>query len=458
MQYRKPSLFRRLLLGFAGVLITVTLIALANVVYEAKSTQRWRTEVENDAHAREALLNFSAIADDRTKLVATAVRIEEMRAYMFQRLGYLSHVRLRLWKDGVLLYNSAPLLPDVLPAYATREADRAGSWVRSVVADRATGLVVERCHEVDDEWMLSLTSLNLLTSSSVFSLPLLLIPAWIIVGIGLRPLRRLAALIEGRDEFDLTPLPDSKYRELSPLVAAINSLLVRLAHRIEREHIFIADAAHELKTPLAVIQLNAQLILKRCDAEMRDSCAVAAAGLNEGIGRASHMVHQLLAFERAVTESDVAPVTEMELNAFIQGRLAAAVPLALARGIELEFDAQCTHVQSLHAESMAALLDNLISNAIKYSPHDSCIAVTLARTGSGHRMTILDQGPGIPAALRQRVFERFYRIPGEEACGSGLGLAIAEYAARRNAATITLADGVGMRGLCVRVDFPLAPA
>lgn len=441
------------MIGFAGVLTAVTLVALAYVVYDAKATQRWRTQIENAAHAREALLYLAPLAAQPDQLRRAAAAMETVRVQMFRALDYHSRVRLRVWKDRVLVYNSAPRLPLVLPAYGTRDAIVANSWVNSIERDVDSGLVIDRSHEVDDEWMLSLSGLNVLMSSTIFSLPLLLLPAWLIVGIGLRPLRSIAALIEQRDEFDLTALPESKYRELSPLVVAINRLLARLKQRIEREHEFITDAAHELKTPLAAIQINAHLILSRCDVASRLRCAEAADGLAGGVIRASHMVHQLLALERANTESNDAPLVEMALSGFLRDRMAALAPMAMARGIEIEFDTDATYVQRLHVESMAALFDNLLSNAIKYSFAQGRITVRLDATAGRQRLAITDEGPGIDPLLYQKVFERFYRIPGQQELGSGLGLAIAERAAKRNNARITLSNGAGGKGLSVMVDF-----
>jgi len=454
MNYRQPSIFRRLMIGFASMVTLVSLVSFAYVVSEAKATQRWRTQEENSAHAREALAHLVLLAADRPALLGAAAQLEAVRANMFKALDYRSRVRMRLWAQGALIYNSAPALPEQLPVYGSAAAQHASSWVTTVVRDGVTGLTIERSHEVDDEWMFSLSALNVLMSSTIFSLPLLLLPALFIVGIGLRPLRRIATVIEQRDEFDLTALPDSQYRELSPLVTAINRLLGRLGQRIAREHAFITDAAHELKTPLAAIQLNADLILSRCDASTRERTASAAEGLRFGVERASHMVHQLLAFERASTESNSIPLQMMELESFIRDRIAIMAPLAVAREIEIEFVAGSAPARPLHLESMAALFDNLLSNAIKYSPDSASIAVALTQHNGHQRLTITDQGPGIAAGLYQRVFERFYRLPGQLEAGSGLGLAIALAAANRNGASIALAAGPFGKGLCVTVDLP----
>lgn len=451
-RYNQSSLFRRLMIGFAGVLLTVALGGLAYVFYDAKATQRMRTASENAAHAREVMLHMTEIADAPDKMRAAAASLETVRARMFKDLDYHSRVRLRIFRNGELLYNSEPGLPAELPAYSARRADGANGWVQWVERDDKAGLVVERSHEVDDEWMLSISGVSFLLSSTIFSLPLLLLPAWLIVGIGLRPLRSIAELIEQRDDFDLTALPESKYRELSPLVTAINRLLARLSHRIEREHEFVTDAAHELKTPLAAIQINAHVLVSRCDEETRQRCAGAVEGLHNGVSRATHMVHQLLALERANSEASSEPLQATELGAFIRDRMADVAPLAMERDIDIEFHADAPCTMPIHVESMAALLDNLIGNAIKYSSARARVVVRL----EGARLTIADQGPGIDPKLHDKVFERFYRIAGQTESGSGLGLAIAASAALRNKATISLANGPDGRGLTVSVAF--APA
>jgi two-component system sensor histidine kinase QseC len=441
------------MLGFSVVTVIVFLLGLAYVLQDARITQRNRTAAENRAHAREAMLHLRLLAGRPAELVAAARELEATRVRMFQTLDYHSKVRLRVWRNGALLYDSLPGLPDVLKNPDQARLLRENGWVSSREDDAATGLALERSHEVDDLWMLSMSGISFLASSTVFSLPLLLLPAWLIVGIGLRPLREIAAAIEQRAVSDLTALPASKYRELSPLVDAINRLMKRLSERIEREHQFLTDAAHELKTPLVAVQINAHVLLSRCDAETRARSQEAAHGLRDGVERATRMVHQLLALERTQTEPAQAPLPPLELGTLVRDRLAAAVPLALQRGIEIEFQADAECHLPLHVESIAALVDNLVSNAIKYSPEGGIIDVQLRPESGGCRLSITDQGPGIAPGLRRKVFERFYRIPGQDQPGSGLGLAIAERAADRNRGAIRLDGGADGRGLRVTVDF-----
>ncbi len=441
------------MLGFSVVIVIVFLLGFAYVLQDARITQRTRTAAENRAHAREALLHLALLADRPAQLAAAARELETVRKQMFDTLDYHSKVRLRVWRHGTLLYDSMPGLPAVLKKPDQVRPLRENGWVTSHEADPASGLTLERSHEVDDLWMLSMSGISFLASSTVFSLPLLLLPAWLIVGIGLRPLREIAAAIEQRAVSDLTALPASKYRELSPLVDAINRLMKRLSERIEREHQFLTDAAHELKTPLAAVQLNAHVLVSRCTPDTQARAQDAVAGLRDGVDRATRMVHQLLALERTQLDPAPAPLPPLELGTLVRDRLAQAVPLALQRGIEIEFQADAECHLPLHVESIAALVDNLVSNAIKYSPENGSIAVELAPTADGCRLCITDQGPGIEPGLRRKVFERFYRIPGQDQPGSGLGLAIAERAAERNRGAIRLDGGADGAGLRVTVDF-----
>lgn len=177
----------------------------------------------------------------------------------------------------------------------------------------------------------------------------------------------MVSSIAQRSDADLTPLPDSPYRELSPLVDSINGLMARLSQRIEHEHEFLTGAAHELKTPLAAIQINAHVLLSRAGSEIAERCAEPAAGLRaglrSGVARATHTVHQLLALERARAEPQLDhPCPLTDVAGFVRDRVAAAAHLAVQRNIEIEFHADADGSLPLHLESMASAVDNLIMN------------------------------------------------------------------------------------------------
>lgn len=481
---RPLSLYRRLMAGFSAVILGVALLGLVWVVFDANAKQRLRTASENRAHAREMMMQLVLLAPTPERIAPAVQALEAVRERMFRELDYHSHVRVRVWQHGRLLINTQPALPELLPAEGSPSVGHVNTWVTQVERDPPTGIVVERSHEVDDHWMLTIDGVTFLLSSSVFSLPFLLLPAWLIVGIGLRPLRQFAQAIAQRADADLTPLPPSPYRELSPLVQAINQLMARLRQRIEHEHEFLSDAAHELKTPLAAIRIHAHLLQSRPGAEAGEGSVSAAgtytdtgtsagsgsterdaptraardaqvqAGLREAVERATHIVHQLLALERARAEPQAEALPVVALDTLVRDRLAAVAPLALQRDVELEFQAEAACERPAHVESLAALVDNLVINAIRYSPPGGRVSVHLGpRDGGGCRLQISDQGPGIPPAWRLKVFERFWRAPGQDQTGSGLGLAIAERAAARHGGVIRLGAPETGTGLVVQVDF-----
>jgi two-component system sensor histidine kinase QseC len=226
----------------------------------------------------------------------------------------------------------------------------------------------------------------------------------------------------------------------------------RLASRLAQEQAFLVDAAHQLKTPLAVIQANAEALSGELPAHRS---AEARQGLQAGLDRAVHAIHQLLAFGRSSADLASLNLQAFPLDDFVRQRMAFLGGRALAREVELEFESTANGAchTMLDPEAAASMLDNLLDNAIKYSPPGATVRVQLLRHDVGLLLRISDGGPGIPAAQRARVFERFYRIPGSDPPGSGLGLAIVEQAARRQGVGIHLAAGPNGSGLLVELRF-----
>jgi two-component system sensor histidine kinase QseC len=444
------------MLGFASVLLVIGLFGVASSLHEALSRQRDHTISENRIRAREIMLMLAPVSRQSDQLLATAHAVEALQRELFRDLAYLSHVRLRVWRDGVLVFNSAPELPDRLPEEAGVDRAVPNAWVRWTERNEQAGLVIERHHEVDDAWILTAAGARFLLTPFISNLLLLMLAAWLIVATGLRPLHDMAAMIALRSDADLSALPDSPYRELAPLVNALNGLMTRLGARIAREHEVLVDAAHELKTPLAAIQLNAHLLLSRAQAGNLAGSLEAGEHLRDGVTRATHNVHQMLALERLGADLTSTAAAWLAPEGFLRDRLAIAASLALQRDIDIELSscAACASCMLLaHRESLAAMLDNLVGNAIKYSPDGAAVLVGLARKGDLLLLTIRDQGPGIDPALHAKVFERFYRVPGQLQSGSGLGLAIARRAAARCEAGIRLASGPHGAGLNVTVEF-----
>ena len=450
---RPASLFRRLLLGFVLVMLAIWAAALVRIAYQAKVDQLRTTAIVNKGWTRQILLNVVSVAGDADEMRRIGAAIERLRLDMFAELGFQTNARTLVWKGRTLVYSSVPDVEAPYPLATGNAPGMPDGWAGWVERDAASSITVMRSEKINADWMFTPSAAGYLLTPLAYSLPFLLLPAWFIVRHGLRPLRSMVGAIETRSAADLAPLPESPYKELAPLTGAINHLMHRLTERLTREQEFLSDAAHELKTPLSVIQINAHLLAGSCASGATERIEQASEGLRDGVARATHTVHQLLAFERARSERGDAAAPPLDLLGLLRERLALAVPLASARGIEIELTAGTPVMLPLHRESMAALLDNVIGNAIKYTPDASRISARLACGPQGARLCIGDQGPGIAPELRRKVFERFYRIPGQDTAGSGLGLAIAERAAARNGATISIDDGEDGKGTLVTIAF-----
>lgn len=285
-------------------------------------------------------------------------------------------------------------------------------------------------------------------------LPLMAVAAAWIVTRAMRPLKGLTTQIEHRDAHSLTPLVAADLpAEVSPLVEELNRLLARLAGAFESQRAFIADAAHELRSPLTALSLHLQLLER---ARMEPDRERATLRLGEAIERATHLVGQLLTLAR--NEPDAPDLEQLPCALDDIARTAAAdvQPLADQRHILIQVDAPTPAMVKAEPEALRILARNLIDNAVRYSPEGSIVQVRVH--GTPPRQIVLevaDQGPGIPAADRSRAFARFYRAPGAAEGGSGLGLAIVKAIAQRHGAEVTLADGIP-RGLRVLVHFPIS--
>lgn len=273
------------------------------------------------------------------------------------------------------------------------------------------------------------------------------------VGRALAPLEQVRGEIGQRGALRLHALdsqgmPD----EVAPLVDTLNDLLVRLDKAMTGQRDFIADAAHELRTPLTAVKLQAQLARRAESAEEREA---ALGQLAEGVDRAAHLVEQLLGMARLEPEARQAAFRPVALDALIKQVVADFSAQAEANDIDLGVGACATLTLNGQAESLRIMLDNLIDNALRYSHRGDRIDVELGPQDGKALLTVRDTGPGIPAADRDRVFERFQRLAGAEIPGSGLGLAIVRQVAALHGGEVRLDDAPD-GGLLVEVSLPLA--
>ncbi|HKW83898.1 MAG TPA: ATP-binding protein [Burkholderiaceae bacterium] len=280
--------------------------------------------------------------------------------------------------------------------------------------------------------------------------PLLALAIWWIAAQTLAPLRRVAASLRERDEQSLQPLAtEGLPEEVAPLVSALNALLQRLAGSRDAQRAFVADAAHELRSPLTALKLQLQLLQRAPDANARDA---AIATLGEGIERAARLVEQLLALARSEPGAGAAAFERTDLSALVRRAVSDVVPLAHARGSTLELFAD-EQVDVLgDPAALSALARNLADNAVRYSPAGARVELRVGNDAGAPTLQVDDSGPGIPRDERGHVFDRFYRRASSTEPGTGLGLAIVRGVAERHGATVELGDSP-LGGLRVTVRF-----
>ncbi len=277
---------------------------------------------------------------------------------------------------------------------------------------------------------------------------------WFAVGRGLAPLARLARAVARRSEHDLSPLAERGPDEVAPLVAAINALMQRLGANIAAMHRFIDDASHQLRTPLASLKTHAELVVDERDERLREQMLLQ---LRRETLQTSRLAEQLLTLARAAPDAQATrgkgPVEFAALAAEVT---AEWVPRALAAGVDLGFENGAGEsVVRGDRMLLAEALGNLVDNAIRYAGPKARVTVRLVGNGRTVRVEVEDDGPGIPERERDRVLERFYRMPGSTAGGCGLGLAIVREIVRGHGGDIVLQSVPEGRGLSARIVLPL---
>lgn len=286
---------------------------------------------------------------------------------------------------------------------------------------------------------------------NVLLLTITLVLVYFGVRLGLRPLDTLGRQIDQRGGDDFSAVGEQGVPgEARPLIAAMNRLMARLESAGRAQQGFLSSAAHQLRTPLAGLQTQLELAAADLPPEARPRLQ----RLRESTGRLIHFTRQMLALARSSPEAVAATRFErLDLAELLEECASDSLDAALARGVELSFEpaqAAMSGVRWMLRELLANLVDNAIANA----PRGGQVIV---RCGSGDAawLEVEDDGPGIPEALRERVFERFYRAPGATPGGSGLGLAIVREVAGRHRGTLAVSEGAGGRGTLIRASFPV---
>ncbi|MGE0096868.1 MAG: ATP-binding protein [Hydrogenophaga sp.] len=291
----------------------------------------------------------------------------------------------------------------------------------------------------------------------VWIAPLLMLVAWAVVSISLAPVARVRGQVAARGADELAEvgeegLPD----EIRPLVQELNLLFGRVRQAFDAQKHFVAEAAHELRSPLAALRLQAQGLQRARDDATR---ALAVERLLAGIDRATRLVEQLLALAQQQSHRlEEAPARPVPLAAVAAQVVADAAPLAASRRVDLGLCKSEPEQVMAHAEPLRILLANLVDNALKYTPEGGTVDVAWRREGAQVVLVVEDSGPGISESDRDRVLDRFYRVPGTAATGSGLGLAIANAIAQLHGSALELDRSPRLGGLRIGLRLPVALA
>jgi two-component system OmpR family sensor kinase len=408
-----------------------------------------------------ALHQFGAILDQELIQIAQAVHLRED----WRDAGDVRIARedvafaVRAYDDGGKLYFESGL--PALPLEAPQTLDPGFTSVESVDGPWRvyTHVVPEGVVQVGQPEAVREALARELALNIVLPL-LLLVPVFgLLVGWvlrrGLAPLEHTSQSVGDRDASRLDAIPTGSVpRELLPLVEQINALLARLAVTLEAQRRFIADAAHELRSPVGALALQAQLAERTQHPAARRA---AFAELGRGIERTERLVQQLLDLARlepGVPAAGSATVDVARLAREVVGEFAAQ---ADARGVDLGAEAAEPARLAGNEAELRSLLANLVDNALRYAPRESQVTVKVGNAGAAVEIEVVDAGPGIPPAQRNRVLQRFQRLEGDGTSGSGLGLAIVRAIVERHRGEIVLADaspGGVPPGLAVRVTLP----
>jgi len=366
---------------------------------------------------------------------------------------YQRRLRFQIWQaDGRLLMRSknAPKTPLTAADGFSETRDRHGHWRHFSQWNEAHGLQVQvsENHHIRDE-LIGHIAWRLLWPA-LFGLPLIGLWVWLATRQGLASLDGIARQIASRAPHQLQALtPRAAPEEIRTMLDALNGLFQRVETALESERRFTADAAHELRTPLAALHAQLQVALRARDAAERDR---SLQQLQSGLTRAAHLVDQMLQLARLDPESGLPDPRPVDLARLAESVCADLGPQILAKHLDFELTADAPCLIDGQAEWLRVLIRNLVDNAIRYTPAGGRVRIALAPSNGQCRLSVADSGPGIPLAERTAVLGRFHRLDQSGETGSGLGLAIVSRIAELHGASLRL-DGAVDGGLAASVTW-----
>lgn len=443
----RQYLVRRLLVAVVGISLTAGIIA-------------WMTT----RHEVEELLNHNldqiahAIGQEQESLVALneANKLSTTRAIHspHRKFNGEDDFFIQIWQGEEEIYHSheLPTFPHATDDGFSQISYQGVPWYAYRL--RLEHVVVQVAQPLDMQHEMVEEMVPGMLVPLAIQIPILALLAWFIVGRGLQPLQAISTAISQRNPDLLEPLPSTQAPiEIQPIINELNNLLQRLMVTLHVQRQFTADAAHELRTPLTAVQLQLDILQRAKNDTDRDE---AIRKLHHGVQRSIHLVRQLLSMARQEPSQSAATGATADIAAILRDSVEQFTLLANDKQIDL----RCEDIEPAHimadAESIQILINNLLDNAIRYTPADGRVVVSVKQVPEGYCLAVRDNGVGIPPAERERIFDRFYRIAGSATFGTGLGLAIVKRIADAHSATIRVEAGLDQRGTSFIVTFPFA--
>ncbi|MBN8886343.1 MAG: HAMP domain-containing protein [Rudaea sp.] len=368
-------------------------------------------------------------------------------------------ISFQIWLNGQAIVRSpdaptTPLKPDFVDGFANENIG-GDVWRTYSIGDASRKVFVQIGKSPKQRASQMFYGLR---KAGFVSLLLLILPGiaiWWVTRWSFAPIDTLRELIGRRKPLDLTPLPDAELpTEVQPLVESFNAQLKQLDAAVQNERRFIADAAHELRTPLAVLAAHAQVALRAGSVEEKNEALLR---LSAGVERSARLSEQLLDLARVDAAKSALEHTQIDLSEIVVLIVRDFEPGARQRrqSIVLETDAAIVNGD---VDELGILLRNVLDNALRYSGDGGHVAVTCKhamRNGAiGVNLSVADDGPGVPSGEYARIFDRFYRVMGNGARGSGIGLSLVARIAASHGATIEIGPGLRGRGFGIRIWFP----
>jgi signal transduction histidine kinase len=448
----RPTLVRRVLMALALAFVLVAAVLLGAEYLEFRAAMAQAPGIKRLGEAMAATL--ARLPDARDAALVVSARADELNG-LRRAAGKLPGDLLFELRglDGRVAFASPTLQrwppPATSPPVAVLDIGGQAHWTARTEQGPWRLFIAEP--RVPDARVLGLIGQGL-AGSLLMSFPLVLLPLWLAVHRGMRPLSELTRRVAARDAHDLSPLGLApRHEELKLLVDAFDGLLAQLRVHVQRERAFVQDAAHELRTPMAAIAAQAHVLAHTPDEGDRRQAGTA---LDQALERASHLSRQLLDLA-ALDDAHPRAPCRLDLVELTQQALAVLAPQTLVRGLDLSLDAPERLPCRLDRVAFESVLLNLLDNALRYVPAGGRVAVQLRAADGLLILAVADDGPGIPPPQRDRAFERFWRGEGHDAAGSGLGLAIVRQAAARLGGRIRIDDGLDGRGVAFVLTLPL---